>query len=414
MLNQYRPGNSCRLALGGDNITIDNIGVACGLMYGAAKPRDGSDSNSLNPGTNWTIPLYGCATANKALIKTVNFSYNGSAGLKDLRVEGILDKVYEQKQDRPLWAVEHREDLVLTEVKPLWGLVSPEFAGDPGITTIQREFLWLPETATDASFGWIQDNIAASQFHGQALTATFNIGGDDTAFLDTALTKTNDYSGQNNIALFFKWNKLTQSATSASNILNLVWTDLAANAVVGTRACGWSARPGAIQQNHAYLSPGNIVQVPVILWERHLRYHVVYAIPAIIAAILVLIVTATALTLLLLRRSGLAKLRWYLNHTSPGRVLTLLLYPDESQPQALTSAWLNGVGRKMVDLKHPDPRASSLILSHGNDEETSSTNQSAVSLIHVGSNQGPDEPNTTVAIPMQLLCKQHEPRPSEK
>ncbi|KAJ6085662.1 hypothetical protein N7499_005291 [Penicillium canescens] len=126
---------------------------------------------TIYPGSNWTIPLFGCATANKAVIKTVDFSCNGSTGFKDLRILDIHDKTFGQDEDLPIWAVEHRQDLTVKTVKPLWDLVSPEYVDGPGIQTIQREFLWLPESADDASFGMINDNIAGSQFHSQARTA---------------------------------------------------------------------------------------------------------------------------------------------------------------------------------------------------------------------------------------------------
>jgi hypothetical protein len=71
-------------------------------MYGAARPRDGADANNFDPGSNWTIPLFGYATANKAVIKTVDFSYNGSTGLQDLRILDIHDKTFGQDEDLPI------------------------------------------------------------------------------------------------------------------------------------------------------------------------------------------------------------------------------------------------------------------------------------------------------------------------
>jgi hypothetical protein len=373
-------------------------------MYGAARPRDGADANSFDPGSNWTIPLFGCATANKAVIKTVDFSCNGSTGLKDLRILDIHDKAFGQDEHLPIWAVEHRQGLTLKTVKPLWGLVSPEYVDDPGIQTIQREFLWLPESADDASFGMINDNIAGSQFHSQARTAVYAIGRNTESFLDSSISDPGDYSGQTSVALFFKWRSLTESPSTASKILNLVWTDIAANSVVGTRAWGWSARPNMLQRRDAGLSPGSIVQVPVTLWQRHLRYHPVYAIPAIFAAILVLIATIAALVLLTMKRSGPSKMRWYLNHTSAGRILTTFLYPNDSEPQASTSVWSSGAGRKNVDLKKSVPRASSHEEIQDSDEDVSSASHSAVSLIHGEGIQPAD------SIQMEHLSEQNDRR----
>lgn len=374
-------GDLCRLAWGGDNVNISNIGISCGLMYGAAQNRDGADSNSFDPGSNWTIPIFGCATASKTVIKTVDFAYNGSKGLEDLQILDIHDKLFAQDEELPIWAVENRQDLKLATVKPLWGLVSPDSADDSGIQTIQREFLWLPETADDASFGFIRDNIAGSQFHSQARTAAYKIGGDETSFLGSSISSPSDYSGQTNVALFFKWRKLTGNVSTASHILNLVWTDIAANAVVGTRAWSWSTRPSTRPLRDDELSPGSLVQVPVTLWQKNLRYHPIYAIPAITAVILVVLAVTAVIVLLIVRRSGLSKLRWYLNHTSTGRILTTFLYTNDCDPQASTPAWLADVGERNVNLTDSVPRASSHAEYPELGDNVSSASNSIVSLI---------------------------------
>lgn len=48
-----------------------------------------------------------------------------------------------------------------------------------------------------------------------------------------------DYSGLTaGLALYRKWQALSMNAVGAAQIVNLVWTDIAANSVVGTRGGG--------------------------------------------------------------------------------------------------------------------------------------------------------------------------------
>lgn len=403
----HAPENECKLALGGDTLDIDYIGVTCGLMYGTAKASDGADFNSFNPGTNWSVPLYTCAAATKAIIKTVDFTYNGTSGLQDLHVVDIRDKVYDRKEDRPLWAVEHREDLTISSVKPLWGFVSPEHIDRAGIKTIQREYLWLPETDPPDAFRSIQDNLPASVFHGLALKDTFSIGADLNDPFTSPISETYDYSGQTNVALFSKWRKLSENPTSAADILKLVWTDIAANAVVGTRAWEWSTRPKSFQRRDSSVPPGSVVQVPVTPWQRHLRYKPVYAIPAILVGAVLLVILGVGITLLVVGRSGLAKMRWYINHTSPGRLLTTFLYPDECQPQVSSSVWAESLGKKQISLKDPVPRALSVSSDHGSegagdaeDAGDADSSHSTESLIRADDDRQSDE-----AIHMAQLPK---------
>ncbi|KAJ5161172.1 hypothetical protein N7492_006564 [Penicillium capsulatum] len=379
--------DDCKLATIGSSPNIQNIGVSCGLMYGTAKAPDGAGFNSFNPGTNWSVPLYTCAAASKAIIKTVDFTYNGTAGLEDLHVVDTRDKVYARKEDQPWWAVEQREDLSLTSVMPLWGPVSPRYADQDGISAIQREYLWLPETNPTGTSMSLDDNVPAGVFHGLALKHAFSIGDNLKDAFASSYSETYDYSGQTNVALFSKWRKLCESAGSAADIIKLVWTDVAANAVVGTRAWEWSLRPTSRPRRDDSVSPGSVVQVPVTPWRRHLRYKVVYAIPAITVGALFLVVVGVVITLLIVGRSGLAKMRWYINHTSPGRLLTTFLHPDECQPQASTSVWVDSVGKKQISLKDPVPRALSVPSDSDEDAEDSQSNHSAESLIPAHENR---------------------------
>lgn len=98
-----------------------------------------------DPGSNWSIPLYSCASGVKATIKTVSFKFNGSDDLSGLSVTKIQAKEYTENSSKPLWGVENSE-LPLRDARPLWGLVSSDAASKLGLSTLRKEHLWLPGT----------------------------------------------------------------------------------------------------------------------------------------------------------------------------------------------------------------------------------------------------------------------------
>jgi len=74
--------------------------------------------------------MYTCASAVKATIKTVSFSYNGTQNsLKSLAAIDIKPKIYKDENSLPIWGVEDTGNAWNTEgINLIWGLVSPEYA----------------------------------------------------------------------------------------------------------------------------------------------------------------------------------------------------------------------------------------------------------------------------------------------
>ena len=79
-----------------DNANITTIMAATGLILGAGSEVDasgnlivGPTSNRLDPLTNWSQPLYSCASALKASVKLVSFQINGTASNSNLVVNSI-------------------------------------------------------------------------------------------------------------------------------------------------------------------------------------------------------------------------------------------------------------------------------------------------------------------------------------
>ncbi|GAB1211534.1 hypothetical protein ATERTT37_000657 [Aspergillus terreus] len=346
-----------------DYANMTNIGAACGMVYGAARRTDGGASLVPEPDSQWTIPIYACASAAKAVIKTVDFHYNDSSsqgGLAGLNVENLADKVYSKPEDRPTWGVENTT-LPLHRVQPLWGLVSAAYGTREDISLLQKESLWLPgQCGVSTGFpvsGYI--NLPGIDFHTRAFEVVYDISG-------SMSTGVADYSGKSSNAMYARWQRLSEKPNTTSAIINLIWTDLVANSVVGTR--GWSS---------VDMGPA-ASEVPVFVYRRKIQYHLPFAVPGFIVLSIGL---ATAILMVILglcghRRARPAVVRRYLNSTSLGRAVTILLGSEHIDMQVTTTEWLKLAGTKQIDLGGPTPRivADSDEVETGNSETDESRN----------------------------------------
>src|SRR4051794_29341288 len=103
----FRSDIVCNGAGSGDYANITNIAMECGLIYGAARRKDGAASIIFEPESEWVQPIYSCASTTKALIRTVNFRFNGTVDLANLAIDSIKDKEYTRLDEQPIWAVEN-------------------------------------------------------------------------------------------------------------------------------------------------------------------------------------------------------------------------------------------------------------------------------------------------------------------
>lgn len=160
------------------------------------------------------------------------------------------------------------------------------------------------------------------------------------------------YSGQSNSAMYRLWRDLSRTPATAAKILNLIWTDAAANAVAGTRSITTSNGSKAKRADDSASNDANTW--PVILYQREIRYHLRYAVPAIILLFVAVCICSLTLCLVVFGRTGPSKMRKYLNKTSVGRVLAGYVYRsivegDESVHDEQSSRkWVDRVGRKQV------------------------------------------------------------------
>jgi hypothetical protein len=344
------------------------------LLYGAPKRQDGRNSIIFDPGSNWTIPLYSCISTAKAIIKTVTFRFNGTDDLSGLTIVNITDKAYPDRAYLPVWGVE-KSELSLANGTALWGLVSGSVQGNVSLTTLQKESLYLPgyvnKDFNSPNF-FNKENLPGTDFYTAALGNAYIIGSEPAGITD--------YSGQSNLALFSFWSQLSESAATASQILNLVWTDIAASSVVGTKSL--STTQTSLQKR----SSGTGILIPVTFFEQRVLYHYVYGVPAFLVlaflAALLLIVSVMVLS----KRSGPMKMRRFLNKTSQGRILASRANNNKTDMgfasvdiAALqsTKEWIHTTGKKPIAVAEREDHGLSGQLSQSQRDDVLTTSTAA-------------------------------------
>ncbi|KAL4860775.1 hypothetical protein BDV12DRAFT_208837 [Aspergillus spectabilis] len=331
--------------------TLGNIATYCTLMFGASQRSDGSADDESHdwplhaPNTAWSVPMYSCAMAVEATIQTVTFSFNTTDDLTGLTVLNITDKTYASAAEHPLWAVENSGvDMDPFWMRPLWGLISHEAAAKyttQQLKTVQKPSLLLPRTTMYPRGGLVTEysqNLPGAEFADNGMNAVSGM-----AFGSIGLM---DYTGEGNLALSRRWNMLSRSPESMAKVMNLVWTDYAANAVVGTKG---SPRQPADSNS----SSSNAIIRRITTYRTAIRYHLAYAIPALIVLAILTLASFLALIALLLGRATLGKMKRYLNATSAGRIMVSVLHrplvmargADNDTP---TDEWIQAEGTVVV------------------------------------------------------------------
>ncbi|KAI9800890.1 MAG: hypothetical protein M1833_003026 [Piccolia ochrophora] len=337
----------CSGAGGGDAANISNIVTGCGVAYGAARRTDGVSSLIMETGSKWTIPLYSCASSVRAVVKEVDFRMNGSDGLKNLEINRVEDKSYPDKASLPIWGVENT-DMPLRDLRLLWGLISPEFERSENLTTVRKESLWLPGDTTlpgGSTLTATNDNVPAIEFSSNALSYAYAVETSPNPGVA-------DYTGQSNLAMFTKWQELSRTASTTARIINLIWTDFAANMVTGTKSRFGSLPVEDLVERaptDGRAGTGDTTSLPVRQYVRQIRYRLPFAIPAFVVLILAIAVFVCALLLSVTGRFNLSSLRRYLHESSAGRLMAVIVYPEEADLHAPTDVWARDVGRKPID-----------------------------------------------------------------
>jgi hypothetical protein len=320
-------------------------------MLGAARTEIGGNRR-LDPGTNWTFPIYSCATALKASIKDVTFRINSSASLSNLHVVNVSPQKYSSEKSLPLWAVEN-SGMNISEIVPFWGVVDDKYESTADLFTRRAASLYLPAgQSEDSVISTASDSAAGARGPLAVLTALY-----DTAASSAGTGSTQgvpDYSGYSNYPTFLKWQGLSRTAQTSSNILNLIWTDLAANYLMGA-TIGVSSGDAA--------SASATRQVEVQSFSHRITYDIRYAIPAFVFLLIYVAIFTSALLLWILRRARFAYLRSLLNQTATGRAATMEGAGKEFRTLS-TRKWITTYGNTDIGIRkksdthgdHPSPR----------------------------------------------------------
>ncbi|KAK2875962.1 hypothetical protein FQN49_001483 [Arthroderma sp. PD_2] len=320
-------------------VDMSSVDVYSGIMLGAPTLKDGDDS-TFKPLTNWTQKVISCASAARASIKVVSFSMDGrlqgsgslqdgsqpNTRLRDVRVVKISDKEYANDESKPLWAIE-KSNLSASNYSPMWGIVDSKYQDSPSIYTRRKEHLWLPPGQQKGGLfrflGTIDSNPASA--HSASLLEAYS------GIIEKSSGEW-DYSGKT-YGLFVRWQKLSASDKTAGSIINLIWTDLMANLVVGTNPGPWSAsrRTASIR---SLITPK----------KKRVAYDFRFAIPAIILVALWVAVLCPTIVLSFRARVSLPALRQLANKLSPGRMATNLLASETCSFDAPTREWARKAG----------------------------------------------------------------------
>ncbi|KAF4829749.1 hypothetical protein CGCTS75_v006389 [Colletotrichum tropicale] len=334
----------CTGAGAADIANISTIYVGCGLLRGAPQRVDGGNKLAMYENhSKWSSPLHSCATAIRAIVKTVTFTVNGTDGLNSLKVTSIEPKHYDSPEDYPLWATEN-SGLTMDGIMPIWGIISPEYASRPNISTVRKPEFHLPGkygtlsiSSLENTFGLTRYNIPGSDFPSSIMKLLFTDSLSDGAF-DQAWPF--DLAGVSNIPIFERWQALSPDADRVSDIIKLLWTDLAASAVVGTKGTLGSGNNVADEAARIHVSP----------FGRRIKYHVLFGIPAFILLLVMLSILLLLVVTTVSHSSTVRLLRHRIQQLTVGRVFTTFLFQNDSNMYMPSKEWSRANGRKAIYL----------------------------------------------------------------
>lgn len=265
---------------GGDKTNLSIVGVQCSAMLGPPERSDGGDPRVLDNAT-WTQSIHFCSAVTRARIQTIDFALNGTSR----SIESL--QITRRNTNKPiLWAME-KTDLNISDVGVLWGPVADSYENDPTLRTLRSEVFYIPASSSD--YWGLIESIPSSM-----------VGAIWVEVMEP-LPKF-DYSGSNNRALLEKWQALIRAdpAKSQAQIVKLLWTELAANNLMGSNTAStvWAVRN-----------------------EQSILFDLRYGVPGALLLLLWLPTLIWAISLFLIRRLKFSYIRHLLNQTSVGRIV---------------------------------------------------------------------------------------------
>ena len=345
------PDLLCEGASDVDLANYTNIFASCFQMRGVPTRTDGGYEGTMEGGSKWSAPLYVCASALKATIKTVTFVSAATApsvrpNLTALAVESITPKSYPDPASFPVWGIENSSYL-LGDAIPLWGLVSPAYANvSADLMTLRQPSIYLPgyTGAEEFTNRYMRMNLPGAQFPFAAMQAIpYGLGGMGSQEANFGI---NDYTGVASMPLLQRWRELSKTAETAKQIVDLIWTDISTSAVAGSK--------GVLGRGNGGVD-GAQIRVEVAPVRRRIKYRLPFAVPAFLLAAVLLVITVGGLVITWLTAGGLEQVRVALRQASTGRLVTAVLDPAASDLRMETAEWAGKNGAKEIDLGGTHP-----------------------------------------------------------
>lgn len=256
-------------------------------------------------------------------------------------------------EDEPLWGVEKvdpSQNLNISNINLLWGLVSNMYENDTEISTIRAKEFYLPVAYTGGDMSVFKDSLAVAS----VFTAAWNTAYTEVAWIaGVSFGGLPSYSGDIQYSLFLKWRELSKTIDGAATILNLIWTDLVASAVVGTTT--------GFENSSATQNPGVLGQRQVN--ERHsvvIYRNLLFAIPAFVVLCIWAALLVATLGLLVSRKASIDLLSYYMNQSSLGRAVLNAEHPDPSMTTSNSENWTNTFGNESLAISPYDQRTTTL------------------------------------------------------
>ncbi|KAF3482941.1 uncharacterized protein GIQ15_02265 [Arthroderma uncinatum] len=320
----------------------NDYNIECGYFFGAASRVDGGNPLFREVGSKWRTPIYTCAGAVKASVKTISFVMNGTATLDSLAIQRIEDKHYANPRDLPLWALEDwwHPGSEGAYSGPLWGIVDHSYEHTPGYNFTRAPSLYLPFSyyaLTLSSSSGPLDNLAGATMPYGILGKVLN-----NDFFSRLRDEYVTYSGANNVALANKWRNLSRTSGDTAKLLRLVWTDIMASNIVGTNMRG-NGQPIDSTEGGGAFTQG------VRVFDRKVTYDLRFAVPAMLFLASWLLLLLSAFVMGIIDGHPFTHLKKLLNDTSVGRVAVGSEYPEHRGLQsASTRDWLAAAGHILV------------------------------------------------------------------
>ncbi len=301
-------------------------------------------------------PVYTCASSVKAMIKTVEFTFNGTSSLSNLLVSSITDKNYTSTKDEPLWGVEKidpSQNLNISDINLLWGLVSDIYENDTEISTIRAKEFYLPVAYSNTDMSVFKDSLAVAS----VFTAAWNTVYTDAAWIaGVSFGGLPSYSGDIQYSLFLKWRALSNTTDGAAKILNLIWTDLVASAVVGTT----TGFENSSAQNSGVLGQREVYEYRSVVVYGNL----LFAVPAFVVLCLWVGLLLTTIVLLITRKVTRHMLSYYMNQSSLGRAVLNAEHPNPEMTTSSSKEWAKKFGSTRLEIR-PYDQHRSILRSNG-------------------------------------------------